>query len=89
MRAVTIDSDLATLFTFTPRKPPITPRYREGVGSRCTRVAQIQIYGALSLLTPPCPGIRIAYKLSTVGHTLGLAHTTPNLLCPLSLIPIP
>ena len=25
MRAVTIDSDLATLFTFTPRKPPITP----------------------------------------------------------------
>lgn len=24
MRAVTIDSDLATLFTFTPRKPPIT-----------------------------------------------------------------
>ena len=23
MRAVTIDSDLATLFTFTPRKPPI------------------------------------------------------------------
>ena len=25
MRAVTIDSDLATLFTFTPRKTPITP----------------------------------------------------------------
>ena len=25
MRAVTIDSDLATLFTFTPPKPPITP----------------------------------------------------------------
>ena len=25
MRAVTIDSDLATLFTFTPGKPPITP----------------------------------------------------------------
>ena len=25
MRAVTIDSDLATLFTFTPRKPPKTP----------------------------------------------------------------
>ena len=24
MRAVTIDSDLATLFTFTPRKPPKT-----------------------------------------------------------------
>ena len=30
MRAVTIDSDLATLFTFTPRKPPITPI--QGVG---------------------------------------------------------
>jgi len=25
MRAVTIDSDLATLFTFTRGKPPITP----------------------------------------------------------------
>ena len=32
MRAVTIDSDLATLFTFTPRKPPITPI--EGVYQR-------------------------------------------------------
>jgi len=30
MRAVTIDSDLATLFTFTPRKTPITPIH--GVG---------------------------------------------------------
>ena len=28
MRAVTIDSDLATLFTFTPRKPAITPIQR-------------------------------------------------------------
>ena len=37
MRAVTIDSDLATLFTFTSRKPRITPiqevRYGQRAGS--------------------------------------------------------
>ena len=33
MRAVTIDSDLATLFTFTPRKPPITPIQEVRYGS--------------------------------------------------------
>ena len=32
MRAVTIDSDLATLFTFTPRKPPITPIQEVEIG---------------------------------------------------------
>ena len=47
MRAVTIDSDLATLFTFTPRKPPITPI--EGVDRRRRTVDRL---GRLNMQPP-------------------------------------
>ena len=52
MRAVTIDSDLATLFTFTPRKPPITP-IQEVVCERRERLARLSDTGCLGDGGPP------------------------------------
>ena len=44
MRAVTIDSDLATLFTFTPRKPPITPIQEVGEGRLRALLERADLY---------------------------------------------
>ena len=51
MRAVTIDSDLATLFTFTPRKPPITPI--QGVLAQLRICHELVGHVLLSVFAPP------------------------------------
>ena len=53
MRAVTIDSDLATLFTFTPRKPPITPI--QGVATHralCRGIMSAKAGSGISVMRP-------------------------------------